>query len=87
VFPPEFKTMSKLKSLSCFCVAVFVSCAEPEDMNQVDKFNIAGKRTFESDSGTGQIFGVSQNDKDDNPAGYIDFFTMDLVSQILVLNY
>ena len=85
--------MSKLKFLFFLSIAAFFSCGEPEeDMNQVDEFDIVGKWTFASVSGSGQIFGVPQSDKDDNPVGYIEFyenglgfsdFSIELLSQTI----
>jgi len=51
-----------------------MGCGEPEDNNQVDEFTLEGKWIFDSVSGSGQIFGVPQSDKDDNPTGFIEFF-------------
>lgn len=67
--------MFKYTFLFVLMLLFTVGCGEPEDMNQVDEFNIIGKWDFDTVSGSGQIFGVPQSDKDDNPNGFIEFFS------------
>jgi len=73
--------MKKLTYLIVFACAFLFSCGEPDeniedpgDVNQVEEFNIVGKWTFQTVSGTGQISGFPQNDSDEEPDGFIEFF-------------
>jgi len=58
------------------------SCGEPGDDNPPDSneppvsadFNLAGKWIFERVAGEGVIFGIPQDDIDEEPEGFVEFY-------------